>query len=154
MKITKFKDKLSEYDKLEREQLIKKFPYSVIVEGNYPEHDFATNWCWKNFGPINTQKCYDSQSNYPSCPIALATGKIQKYRDPFGEEKLGMVYDWEVPAHAHQGKWAYFWLDKTDYDYGFAEFLFAEEKDKNLFVENVSMFNMGEKYRSQRGEKR
>lgn len=152
MKITKFNDKLSAVDSFERDQLVKKFPYSVVVEGSYPEHDFAQNWCWKKFGSINVAQCIDSYSNYPSCPIVLATGKMQKYEDGFGEEKFGMVYDREVPAHSHQGKWAYFWLDKTDYDYGFAEFLFVDEKDKNMFVKNVPLFNMGEKYHFKKGE--
>ncbi len=37
-------------------------------------------------------------------------------------------------------KWKYLWYGKIDYDYGFWEFFFKDQKDANQFNETVSTF--------------
>jgi hypothetical protein len=48
------------------------FPHVVVVECDFPDLDVAIRWCWKNFGPHHGE-CTSSYSEYPACPIILAT---------------------------------------------------------------------------------
>jgi hypothetical protein len=40
-------------DENERKIALEKFPFSLVVEGNYPEADMAIEYCVKNFGDEN-----------------------------------------------------------------------------------------------------
>jgi hypothetical protein len=128
VEVSRFEDYLaSEDDSLEdcatedvaRKERLSSFPHSVMLKVSFPELDFANRWCWRNFGPCDgecTQRC----SEYRIC------------------ERAG--------PHLHVGKWASHWFVKTDYDFGFNEWYFAESADRDLFVANVDKINWGEHY--------
>lgn len=97
------------------------FPYSVILQLSYPQMDFATRWCWQHFGPASGE-CHQYSSEYPVCT--------------------------ENPPHAHVGRWATQWLAKTDYDFGFNEWLFVERIDFEAFLQFVPHITWGENYES------
>lgn len=103
----------------ERKARLATFPYSVILELAYPQMDFATRWCWQQFGPANGQ-CDQKSSEYPACS--------------------------EEAQHTHLGKWRTQWLAKTDYDFGFNEWLFAAQADQTKFLEFVPNITWGESY--------
>lgn len=105
----------------ERKGRLAAFPYSVILQLSYPEMDFATRWCWEQFGPAHG-KCQQSSSEYPACH--------------------------EKSRHSHDGKWLTHWLAKTDYDFGFNEWLFVEQVDYDRFLEFVPNITWGENYHS------
>src|SRR5690242_17382595 len=52
------------------------FPFSAVLEGYYPEHDYALRWCWQNFGPAHG-RCCEWHSEYPGCPLVLATAAME-----------------------------------------------------------------------------
>lgn len=60
--------------------------------------------------------------------------------------------DWEekafkdVEEHSHVGVWCSMWLGKTGYDYGFSEYYFQNESDRDRFLAAAPTFNIGEKY--------
>jgi len=132
-----------------RKEISQKFPYTAILEGVYPGHDFASRWCWQNIG-ICDGKCQEGEgSEYPGCPIVLATEHISSgsYKDQKGvdhawSEKVYM----EVEEHSHEGVWCNKWLGKTGYDYGFSEYYFQNESDRDRFLAAAPTFNLGEKY--------
>ncbi len=49
-------------------------------------------------------------------------------------------------VHSHVGKWTWHWWAKTDYDFGFNEWYFAESADRELFISNLENVNWGEHY--------
>lgn len=133
----------------ERKNLLGKFPYSVILAGCYPEHDFVERWCWLNIGPRDG-KCSDGQhSEYTGCPVVLATEYIA---EGSWKDKEGNEHHWkekaykDVDDHSHEGNWRMFWLGKTGYDYGLGEYCFSTEADRDRFLAAVPTFNLGEKY--------
>lgn len=79
--------------------ILQKFPYSVVVEGEYPSHDFSYRWCWQNFGP-REGKCYDYQSEYPGCPLVLAPEYIQtgSWKDKNGNDHEWKQKAYKIPA--------------------------------------------------------
>jgi hypothetical protein len=103
----------------ERKIRLAAFPYSVILQLSYPQMDFATRWCWQQFGPASGE-CQQYSSEYPACH--------------------------EKPPHAHVGRWATHWLAKTNYDFGFNEWLFVEQADSDKFLEFVPEITWGENY--------
>jgi hypothetical protein len=123
----------------DRQLRLCRFPHSVILEGAVPEYDFASRWCWQNFGACDGE-CYDSYSEYPACPVVLATKRIENVRDR--QTKKFAVVD----AHTHEGLWTKDGLGKTGYDYGFFEFYFASEADQNRFTAAVPTFIWGENF--------
>lgn len=75
----------------QRQAILAKFPYSVILAGVYPEHDFVSRWCWQNIGPCDG-KCSDGpHSEYTGCPVVLATEYINKgsWKDKEGKDHCG-----------------------------------------------------------------
>ena len=114
------------------------FPNRAVLEGLYDEHDYAAHWCWRNVSPANGN-CCDWQSAYPACPLVLSTAYVKRwtYRDK----------DWEKVSykdpgkHVHEGTWSSLWLGKTDYDYGFHEYGFANQGDRDRFLAAVPNFN-------------
>ena len=96
-----------------------RFPYSVMLQVAYPELDYANRWCWQNFGP-GDGRCLQLDSEYRVC----------ERDDP----------------HSHLGKWASHWWAKTDYNFGFNEWYFAESDDRELFVANIENIHWGEHY--------
>lgn len=134
----------------QREDIIAKFPYSVILTGSYPEHDYVARWGWQNIGPMDCKECHEHYSEYPGCQLVLATEYIEKGSYP---DKDGKVIEWEEKAykeaeakHGHEGEWTAFWLGKTGYDYGSSEYCFLKESDRDRFLAAAPTFNFGEKY--------
>lgn len=107
-----------------RKGLLQVFSFSVMLELSYPEMDFTNRWCWESFGPRHGEcfECRDGYkpSDYPMCDIA--------------------------PPHSHKGKWTSFWFGKTDYDFGFNEWYFADEFQHREFLEFEPRINGGEKF--------
>lgn len=140
-------------DRIDHQQKERKkiFPHTAILEGFYPEHDYVNRWCWQNFGPDDCEKCYDHGSEYPGCPLVLATEYIVKGTT---KDKDGTEHPWEekrykeVVSHGHKGSWTVIWLGKTDYDFGSAEYCFKEKSDLERFLAAVPSFNLGENYES------
>jgi hypothetical protein len=132
-----------------RIETLKEFPFSVIVEACYPVGDFAVRWCWQNFGPMDCKECGEHYSEYPGCPQVLA---IEEYTIPKSyTDKDGVVHNYNFHTrdpgkHGHEGNWTVVWLGKTGYDYGFGEYFFKNEADKDKFLTNVSSFGLGENY--------
>lgn len=101
-----------------------RFPWTVMLELAYPEWDYANRWCWRNMGPHHGE-CFQSRagskhSYYPVCMI-------------------------DTP-HSHEGIWTSRWWVKTDYDFGFAEWYFITEPDRNRFLQFEPGIHWGEKY--------
>ena len=131
-----------------REETIKKFPYTVIVEACYPISDFACRWCWQQFGAMDCKECGEHCSEYPGCPLVLA---IEEYVIKKSYTKDGHVHEYDFHTrdpgkHGHEGIWTIVWLGKTDYDYGFGEYYFKNEGDRDKFVANLDTFWLGENY--------
>ena len=103
----------------ERETRLAAFPYEVVLQLAYPQMDFATRWCWQQFGPANGE-CLQYSSEYPACHLGS--------------------------GHAHEGRWLTKWLAKTDYDFGFNEWCFAKQADRDKFLEFVPSITWGETY--------
>ena len=139
-------------DREEKRNAIKQdFPYTVILEGAYPEHDFVSRWCWQNIGPVQCDECHESSSEYPGCPLVLATEYILTSWH-YDNEK-NRVYWFEkayieenVPKHGHEGTWKSLWLGKTGYDYGSSEYYFQNQTDRDRFLAAVPIFTLGERY--------
>lgn len=102
-----------------RKNSLTHFPYAVTLKDSFPELDFANRWCWQHFGPSDGD-CHQSQSDYPACSIP--------------------------EPHSHAGKWMWHFLVKTDYDFGFCEWYFSEQSDRDSFLASVAEINWGEKY--------
>lgn len=137
------------WDENRRAETLKKFPYTVIVEGCYPTNDFACRWTWQQFGPMDCKECGDHCSEYPTCPLVLAIEeyKIKKsYTDKDGKVHEYDFHTCDPGKHSHEGTWAIVWLGKTDYDYGFSEYCFKNEAARDNFVAAVPSFNLGENY--------
>lgn len=146
---------MASYDKMlsdkarNRQEVLLKFPYSVVLQGVYPEHDFVDRWCWQNFGPRNGPCTDGVHSEYTGCPIVLATEYVSKYswKDKDGKEHSGEEICYrDVERHSHEGTWQSIWLIKTGYDYGLGEYCFSSEEDRDRFLAAVPTFNLGEKY--------
>jgi hypothetical protein len=106
--------------KQERELLLAKFPYSVLLLVSFPEMDYADRWCWQQFGPKHGVCDQAKSSDYPACELH--------------------------EAHTHDGTWATDWLGKTDYNFGYNEWYFANKLSQELFLEFMPNINWGEKY--------
>ncbi|RJF96786.1 hypothetical protein D3870_20585 [Noviherbaspirillum cavernae] len=104
-------------DVRERQARLAAFPYCVVLQVSYPELDYANRWCWQQFGPANGE-CLQASSEYSACEIR--------------------------GSHSHVGSWLTNWLVKTDYDFGFSEWYFAHEADRDRFLESVPLINWGE----------
>ena len=105
--------------KVDRNERLSRFPYSVMLKVSYPELDFANRWCWQKFGPSDGE-CTQRYSEYRACD--------------------------RTEPHSHAGKWTSHWFVKTDYDYGFNEWYFVDSADCDLFVANVDKINWGEHF--------
>ena len=95
------------------------FPFSVMLKVSYAEMDFANRWCWQQFGPANAE-CHQAHSEYSACD--------------------------QPGPHCHFGRWAVHWYGKTDYNFGFHEWYFSSEADRNRFLKFVPQLNWGEHY--------
>jgi hypothetical protein len=133
----------------ERDELHKQFPHVVVTEGADPEIDFAYRWCWRTFGSPRVKECGNHGSEYPACPLVLATEYIRKgtYQGKDGVMKESQEKCYQAPErHGHDGRWATFWLGKTGYDYGFIEFCFSQPEDKEAFLAAAPSMGFGENY--------
>lgn len=133
----------------QRQDKKKDFPFTVIVEGSWPELDNAERWLWENIGPRHG-KCHDQYSEYPGCPLVRATEYVEtgSYKDKEGKEHFWEDKRYkEVEEHEHEGSWVVLGLGKTGYDYGNAEFYFKNEADRDAFVTAVPAIGFGERYK-------
>ena len=115
-------------------EIVDRFPFQVIVQGDYHEFDLAERWCWLSFGPRDG-KC-NLHTHYPACPVILAIEKVPTTVVRFGLEHTFMERP-NLVEHVHTGTWTTNSFGKTDYDYGFAALYFANEDDKSRFLEQV-----------------
>lgn len=106
-------------ERQERQERLAIFPHSVVLQVAFLEMDYANRWCWQHFGPAHG-KCLQSHSDYPACD----------QRD----------------SHSHSGKWVTHWLAKTNYDFGYNEWFFAEKADHDRFIEFIPRINWGEHF--------
>ena len=104
---------------VDRKERLSRFPHAVMLKVSFPELDYANRWCWQNIGPSHGE-CTQHCSEYRVC------------------DRTG--------PHSHTGKWVSHWFVKTDYDFGFNEWYFAENADRDLFVANVDEINWGEHF--------
>ena len=136
------------YNQDKRDEALKKFPFTVIVEGCYPENDFAHRWCWQQFGPPQYEECNDHYSEYPGCSLVLAIDEYtikKNYKDSNGVYHEYDFHTRDPGKHSHDGTWTTVWLGKTGYDYGFTEYYFKSEANRDAFIAAVP-FGLGEKY--------
>lgn len=120
-----------------------KFPFTVLTEGGYYDHDFAEKWCWDNVGAKDGPCQEGEMSDWAGCPQVVATSHMIRgwYRRQSGE-----IVNWteraykDVPEHSHQGNWCYVWLGKTGYDYGISAMCFQNESDRDRFAAAVPTF--------------
>ncbi len=108
-----------ESDLEERKLLLLKFPYPVMLELSFAEHDNANRWCWRQFGP-NDGPCCQDQSEYRVCHIE--------------------------GSHEHAGVWTLKWFEKTEYNFGFCEWYFGAAKHAQALLEFVPCLDWGENY--------
>ena len=104
---------------VDRNNRLSRFPHSVMLKVSFPEMDFANRWCWQNFGP-----------EYGECTQPYSEYRVCDRREPY----------------SHVGKWMSHWFVKTDYDFGFNEWYFAESADRDRFLSIVDTINWGEHY--------
>jgi len=128
-----------------RARAVALFPHTLVCEGSYPEHDVAQRWCWRQFGPVRVEKCYDQHSEYPGCPLVLETKVLATGGNKDGSRWAEWRYK-DPGEHSHEGTWTTIWHGKTGYDYGFAEYCFQHEGDRDAFGEIVEKLGMGELY--------
>jgi hypothetical protein len=135
-----------------RAGLVENFPHTVLCEGYYPEHDVATRWCWRTFGPRHSYAqdgagwCLEAYSEYPACPIVLATKELTTGTNPDGTAWSEYTYKQDPLNHRHNGTWTTNWWGKTGYDYGFMEYCFRNEADRDAFRGVAETLGMGERY--------
>ena len=111
-------EELAEQESSRKERL-SRFPYAVMLEVAFPELDYANRWCWTNFVPADGG-CAQKYSQYRVCQVGV--------------------------PHSHTGVWAQHWFVKTDYDFGFTEWYFADQSNYELFLNYVPEINWGENY--------
>lgn len=102
-----------------RNEHLLRFPHAVMLQGSFPERDFADRWCWQQFGPC-WGECFQSHAEYRVCGL---------------EEK-----------HCHVGTWTSYFFVKTDYDFGFMEWYFSREVDRDRFLAFVPLIDWGENF--------
>jgi hypothetical protein len=103
----------------DREDRLSRFPYPVTLKVSFAELDFTNRLLWQRFGPAEGE-CRQRQSEYRVCDIA--------------------------EPHSHAGKWMFCWLAKTEYNYGFCEWCFAERSDQQYLLAELNEINWGEKH--------
>jgi hypothetical protein len=103
----------------DRDKRLARFPHFVMLQVAFPELDYANRWCWQQFGPSDGE-CTQRYSEYRVCALA--------------------------EPHSHVGTWTWHWFVKTDYDFGFNEWYFAEQADRERFLANLAEINWGEHY--------
>lgn len=144
----KGRDECIERKMSQRKGIQDKFPHVVCLAGYWPQHDVANRWLFLNVGP-NDGKCVDHHSEYPACPLVLATEKLvdRSYLDHDGKmvEYIEKVYS-DPGEHSHEGVWAGIFLGKTGYDYGLTEYCFKFTTDRDRFLAAVPSFDFGELY--------
>jgi hypothetical protein len=102
-----------------RNQRRSRFPHVVILQVAFPELDFINRWCWLHFGPRDGE-CTQKHSEYRVCDTE--------------------------DSHAHDGTWTDHWFVKTEYDFGFNEWYFANRREYDSFIQHIPSFNWGEHY--------
>ncbi len=103
----------------ERDTWRQRLPYSLVVKLFYPQLDFAERQYRHTFGGCFGE-CLQRQSEYPSC--------------------------FEPLPHCHNGRWRARRLAKAGYDFGYCEWLFAEEEACRCLAACVPEIGFGEHY--------
>ena len=103
----------------EREDRLHQFPYAVMLE-----------WPFRNSTPRIA-----GVGNALAQWMARARKGIPEYKACSDETE-----------HRHIGKWTSHWFVKTDYDFGYNEFYFVEQADRDLFLAHLSDIHWGEHY--------
>ncbi len=98
------------------------FPNAVMLQVAYPELDFANRWCWNQFGTADGE-CSQKDSDYRICDV-------------------------DQP-HSHFGLWTTHWFAKSEYDFGFNEWYFAERHHYDRFLAFLPDLNWGENFAKQ-----
>lgn len=96
---------------VEREDSLRLFPYSVIIEGDLLEIDLAIERCIKLAGQPDV------------------TSEIVYFKNSAGA--------FEEVHKSENGNWKSFFYGKIDYDYGFCEFFFKNEEESNMFKDII-----------------
>jgi len=109
-------DPLEERDRNSR---LLRFPFSIMLKVSFAELDFANRWCWQQFGPGDGE-CMQRESEYRACDVS--------------------------EPHSHVGTWTSHWFVKTEYNFGFNEWYFAECVARDRFLAHVEALNWGEHY--------
>jgi hypothetical protein len=90
---------------------------------------------------MDCEICEEHLSYYPGCSIILSTAYTEKItcvdKDGNTKEWEDVCYKEEEEQHGHEGIWTFFWLGKTNYDYGFGEYYFQKESDRDRFLEVI-----------------
>ena len=102
----------------DRRLRLKAFPFDLVLQVSFPELNFANRWCWQQFGPAHGV-CLQG-SEYPNCAVTA--------------------------THSHEGEWMWYLLAKTDYDFGYTEWCFAQQRDRDRFREFFPQINWGENF--------
>ena len=103
-----------------RTKRVEKFPHIAMLQVGFIQRDVANRWCFQQWG-LADGECQEMHSSYPCCEIEN--------------------------NHSHDdGTWMSVFLAKTDYDYGFNEWYFETEAQRNEFVANLPSIDHGEKF--------
>ena len=105
--IEEFSSELRAEAHRERDEILSRFPYAVMLQVDFHEFDFVNRWCWQQFGPCDGE-CLDRESTCRVCDLTA--------------------------PHSHTGTWLWHWWVKTGYDFGFNEWYFAEQSHYDLFL--------------------
>lgn len=136
-----------------RRSLMERFPYSAVLEGYEPYHDFASRWLWANVSPCDG-KCHDYYSEYPACPVVLATKTLRDYQYTTKDGRVvkGKAPEYHDPGeHSHEGNWAGMCLTKSGYDCFYIEYFFQSEQDRERFIAAVPSFRDGDNFKDEEG---
>jgi hypothetical protein len=55
-------DEYATSDEASRDEILKRFPFSVMLKVSYPELDFANRWCWKKLAQVTANVLKPTQS--------------------------------------------------------------------------------------------
>lgn len=154
MKISKFEDalKMIEWRKehhqnhneehysviiQEREERLKTFPYFIMFEMAWETDEELSKWCWDNIGLYDCKSCNEMAWFTPGCPLMLDLIKNTPKNDDNEKywEEIQKAHD-DI-EHGYEGNWATLSFGKTGYDYGFIEYYFKNEVDKEKVLAEI-----------------
>ena len=132
-------EKIHENKITEREGKLKEFPCALMFEMAWETDEELRKWCWDNIGLYDCESCSDSVYFTPGCPVILdLIAKTPKIDD---NEKYweGIEDAHDAIEHGFQGIWTSLSFGKTGYDYGFIEYYFKNESDKEKVLSAITV---------------